>query len=239
MENFFKHAFAKKENDSANLNSRQIDLPQFTEIDAEIFTFTIKIEGGKNYHATISSKYNENVSISVVEKKLLIREKRSRVKNYTKQALINITLPLGSELLQAKIKAYAGNVALFQLTMQNLDIELLAGSAKLADLTVHDTAKIDLSAGSLKLLNCKMNLKAELAAGSASIQQLQGQSNMMLAAGSLTIIESKSDTTSYNLKASVGRIKYHQESHNHHFYRKSSGPNNLVATASVGSIIIK
>lgn len=82
-------------------------------------------------------------------------------------------------------------------------------------------------------------MKADLAAGSANIKQLQGQSSFILAAGSLTIIESKSDTTSYDLKTSVGLIKYHQENHHHHFYRKSSGPNNLVAKALAGSIIVK
>ena len=242
MGNFFKHIFAEQENDSANLNSRQIDLPQFTEIDAETYTFTINIQGGKNYQAIISSQANENVNITVVGKKLLIREKKPRAKKnliYTKQALINITLPLDCELLQTKIKAYAGDVTLLHLTMQNLDIELLAGSAKLTDLIVHGAAKINLSAGSLKLLNCKMNLKADLAAGSANIKQLQGQSSFILAAGSLTIIENKNDTTGYDLKTSVGLIKYHQENHHHHFYRKSSGPNSLVAKALAGSIIVK
>lgn len=240
MGKFFKHSFGK--DNSTNPDSHQIDLPQFTEIDAKIYTFAINIHGGKNYHAAISNHANEVMSIDVIGKKLIIREKKPHAKKniiYTNQALITLTLPIDSELVQTKISSYAGSVTLFQLTMQDLDIELLAGSAKLTDLTVRSTTKIDLSAGSLKITNCKMNLKADLAAGSANIQQLHGQNHLMLAAGSLTLIRNKPDTTSYDLSSVIGRVKYQGENHGHHFYHKSSGPDSLEVEASVGSIKIK
>lgn len=240
MENIFKYSFDK--DNSTNPDSHQIDLPQFTEIDAEIYTFAINIHGGKNYHAVISNHANEVVSIDVIGKKLIIREKKPHAKKniiYTKKALITLTLPIDNKLLQTKIRSYAGSVTLFQLTMQDLDIDLLAGSAKLTNLTVHSTAKIDLSAGSLKLSNCKMNLKADLAAGSANIQQLHGQNHLMLAAGSLTLSENKADTTSYDLSSVIGSVKYQGENYGHHFYHQASGPDRLVVKTSVGSIRIK
>lgn len=97
--------------------------------------------------------------------------------------------------------------------MQELDLILLAGSTKLTNVIVKKHAKAMLSAGSLKVTNCTLNISAELAAGSASIEQLLGKNYMTLSAGSLTLIEKTdisydvSENDELIVKSNAGSIK--------------------------------
>lgn len=241
MKDFFNSNYDEDDYaEATDSHSQQINLPQINEIDSDTYIFSINVHAGSCYRAIIFGEGQENLKVDVVGQKLVIREKKTNFKKkhvYSKNPLIIITIPEGTELIRIKAKISAGSTTLVQLTMQELELNLLAGSTRLTNVVVKKRTKATLSAGSLKVTNCTLNINADLAAGSARIEQLRGINHITLSAGSLTLIE---DTDmSYDLSSSVGTITYHGERQGHHFRHDVSGNDKLIVKSSVGSIKIK
>lgn len=223
----------------------QTDLSPFKEINANIYAFSIKIYSGPKFHVAIFGKDNDKVTVRVDDDRLIIHEpKQSRNIYYrsqpSKPPLISVTIPTDTQLSRVKIKAFAGSTVLNNLTIQSLQVKLLAGSAKLTEITVKYHAKVELSAGSLNIKHCDLNLYAELAAGSAKIKycKLNGDNRISLSAGSLRMTEDDPTKLSYQLKTSFGSIFYHGEKKGNSFHHQATGENRLNVKSSVGSIKI-
>lgn len=237
MKNFFnKNGHAE----ATSSPSQRINLPHFNEIDSITDIFGINVHAGSDYRVSIFNEGQENIKVDVVDQKLIIREKKSgslKKHIYVKSPLIIVTVPKGALLTRIKINISAGSATLVQLTMQELDLDLLAGEANLTNVIVKKHTKAMLSAGKLQVTNCTLNIKGTLSAGSAMIEQLHGKNHLSLSTGSLTIVEDP--TTSYDFSTSLGTIKYRGEKRGHHFRRTAPGSDELIVETSVGSIKIK
>lgn len=265
MNDFLKHFFsdhhektdARDDNfdsqDTSNIHDKadsdpepiQADLTPFTAIKVDIYAFSIKIHLGSKFRVVILGKGNDKVKVRVDDSRLTIYEPKSHRNKYyhyqsSKAPLIDVTMPTGTQLERIKIKSFAGSTVLHNLTMQSLQIELLAGSAKLTEVTVSAHARVELSAGSLNIKHCNLNLNAELAAGSTKIEhsKLNGENRINLSAGSLYLTEDGQTKLSYQLSAALGSIVYHGEKRGRSFYHQATTKNNLYAETAVGSIKI-
>ena len=229
------------------VESQEIDLENFINIDAQIYAASVTVQVGSAFHISTHDINPERMKISVAEQTLFIREQKPqyyqnhREKIYirkTKSELI-ITVPQTAILNEVQIKDFAGSIILSDLNMQQLEIRENAGSLKLEGVTIQNDAKIRLDAGSLDINHCKMNSNARLAAGSVKIKGLQGKNYFKLAAGSLKTLGDRDDQTDYDLSTTLGSIYFHGSKIGKHFYKHADNANQLTAFSSVGSIKIK
>lgn len=225
------------------VESQEIDLENFINIDAEIATASVTIQVGAGFHISTHDINPNRIKIRVAEQTLFIRERKphfhkkvyiSRIK-----PKITITVPQAAELNEVQLNNFAGSIDLAGLNMQQLEVRANAGSLKLQDVTIQNKAEMVLDAGSLSINHCKMNSQANLAAGTIRVTSLQGKNHFKLAAGSLKMIDDEEHKTDYDLFATLGSIYFHGSRMGKHFYKHEGSANQLTAISSVGSIKIQ
>ncbi|MBA1392402.1 hypothetical protein EQ500_00570 [Lactobacillus sp. XV13L] len=219
-------------------NARQVQLAPFTQIDSDTAAYSVNVRTGASYHATVSGKYKEEVTVRVANHGLVIREAKHHPGHFffNYDPVITVTVPRTARLKQATITAAAGRATLSHVVLENLDLDLEAGSASLTDVTVRDKAKAVLKAGSLKIADSALKLNAQVAAGSTKIDRtkLHGASRINLDAGSLTM--TATPLSGYDFSTTVGTISYHGQNRGRHFSHGTSTKNTLTAKAAVGAI---
>ena len=225
------------------VESQEIDLENFSNIDVEIAASGVSVQVGSDFHISTYDINPDRIKIRVVEKTLFIRARKSHFnkKVYIRKIKpkITITIPQAAELNEVQIIDFAGNIDLAGFNMQKLDVRANAGSLKLQDVTIQNDTKIRLDAGNLDIYQCKMNSNANLAAGSVKIKGLQGKNHFQLAAGSLKTLDDRDDQTDYDLSTTLGSIYFHGSRMGKHFYKHEGSANQLTAISSVGSIKIQ
>ncbi|MEB3363632.1 hypothetical protein SDC49_07485 [Lactobacillus sp. R2/2] len=121
------------------VESQEIDLENFINIDAQIYAASVTVQVGSAFHISTHDINPERMKISVAEQTLFIREQKPqyyqnhREKIYirkTKSELI-ITVPQTAILNEVQIKDFASSIILNDLNMQQLEIRENAGSLKL------------------------------------------------------------------------------------------------------------
>ena len=225
------------------VESQEIDLENFSNIDVEIAASGVSVQVGSDFHISTYDINPDRIKIRVVEKTLFIRARKSHFnkKVYIRKIKpkITITIPQAAELNEVQIIDFAGNIDLAGFNMQKLDVRANAGSLKLQDVTIQNKAEMVLDAGSLYINHCKMNSNANLAAGTIRVTSLQGKNHFNLAAGSLKMIDDEEHKTDYDLFATLGSIYFHGNRMGKHFYKHEGSANQLTAISSVGSIKIQ
>ena len=225
------------------VESQEIDLENFSNIDVEIAASGVSVQVGSDFHISTYDINPDRIKIRVVEKTLFIRARKSHFnkKVYIRKIKpkITITIPQAAELNEVQIIDFAGNIDLAGFNMQKLDVRANAGSLKLQDITIQNKAEMVLDAGSLYINHCKMNSNANLAAGTIRVTSLQGKNHFNLAAGSLKMIDDEEHKTDYDLFATLGSIYFHGSRMGKHFYKHEGSANQLTAISSVGSIKIQ
>ena len=225
------------------VESQEIDLENFSNIDVEIAASGVSVQVGSDFHISTYDINPDRIKIRVVEKTLFIRARKPHFnkKVYIRKIKpkITITIPQAAELNEVQIIDFAGNIDLAGFNMQKLDVRANAGSLKLQDITIQNDTKIRLDAGNLDIYQCKMNSNANLAAGSVKIKGLQGKNHFQLAAGSLKTLDDRDDQTDYDLSTTLGSIYFHGSRMGKHFYKHEGSANQLTAISSVGSIKIQ
>ena len=225
------------------VESQEIDLENFSNIDVEIAASGVSVQVGADFHISTYDINPDRIKIRVVEKTLFIRARKSHFnkKVYIRKIKpkITITIPQAAELNEVQIIDFAGNIDLAGFNMQKLDVRANAGSLKLQDITIQNKAEMVLDAGSLYINHCKMNSNANLAAGTIRVTSLQGKNHFNLAAGSLKMIDDEEHKTDYDLFATLGSIYFHGNRMGKHFYKHEGSANQLTAISSVGSIKIQ
>ncbi|UZN42181.1 DUF4097 family beta strand repeat-containing protein [Lactobacillus sp. IBH004] len=225
------------------VESQEIDLENFSNIDVEIAASGVSVQVGSDFHISTYDINPDRIKIRVVEKTLFIRARKSHFnkKVYIRKIKpkITITIPQAAELNEVQIIDFAGNIDLAGFNMQKLDVRANAGSLKLQDITIQNKAEMVLDAGSLYINHCKMNSNANLAAGTIRVTSLQGKNHFNLAAGSLKMIDDEEHKTDYDLFATLGSIYFHGNRMGKHFYKHEGSANQLTAISSVGSIKIQ
>ena len=225
------------------VESQEIDLENFSNIDVEIAASGVSVQVGSDFHISTYDINPDRIKIRVVEKTLFIRARKPHFnkKVYIRKIKpkITITIPQAAELNEVQIIDFAGNIDLAGFNMQKLDVRANAGSLKLQDITIQNDTKIRLDAGNLDIYQCKMNSNANLAAGSVKIKGLQGKNHFQLAAGSLKTLDARDDQTDYDLSTTLGSIYFHGSRMGKHFYKHEGSANQLTAISSVGSIKIQ
>ena len=225
------------------VESQEIDLENFSNIDVEIAASGVSVQVGSDFHISTYDINPDRIKIRVVEKTLFIRARKSHFnkKVYIRKIKpkITITIPQAAELNEVQIIDFAGNIDLAGFNMQKLDVRANAGSLKLQDIMIQNKAKMVLDAGSLYINHCKMNSNANLAAGTIRVTSLQGKNHFNLAAGSLKMIDDEEHKTDYDLFATLGSIYFHGNRMGKHFYKHEGSANQLTAISSVGSIKIQ
>ena len=225
------------------VESQEIDLENFSNIDVEIAASGVSVQVGSDFHISTYDINPDRIKIRVVEKTLFIRARKSHFnkKVYIRKIKpkITITIPQAAELNEVQIIDFAGNIDLAGFNMQKLDVRANAGSLKLQDIMIQNKAKMVLDAGSLYINHCKMNSNANLAAGTIRVTSLQGKNHFNLAAGSLKMIDDEEHKTDYDLFATLGSIYFHGNRMGKHFYKHEGSANQLTAVSSVGSIKIQ
>ncbi|MBC6349532.1 DUF4097 family beta strand repeat-containing protein [Lactobacillus melliventris] len=225
------------------VESQEIDLENFSNIDVEIAASGVSVQVGSDFHISTYDINPDRIKIRVVEKTLFIRARKSHFnkKVYIRKIKpkITITIPQAAELNEVQIIDFAGNIDLAGFNMQKLDVRANAGSLKLQDITIQNKAEMVLDAGSLYINHCKMNSNANLAAGTIRVTSLQGKNHFNLAAGSLKMIDDEDHKTDYDLFATLGSIYFHGNRMGKHFYKHEGSANQLTAISSVGSIKIQ
>ena len=225
------------------VESQEIDLENFSNIDVEIAASGVSVQVGSDFHISTYDINPDRIKIRVVEQTLFIRARKPHFnkKVYIRKIKpkITITIPQAAELNEVQIIDFAGNIDLAGLNMQKLDVRANAGSLKLQDVTIQNKAEMVLDAGSLYINHCKMNSNANLAAGTIRVTSLQGKNHFNLAAGSLKMIDDEEHKTDYDLFATLGSIYFHGNRMGKHFYKHEGSANQLTAISSVGSIKIQ
>ena len=225
------------------VESQEIDLENFSNIDVEIAASGVSVQVGSDFHISTHDINPDRIKIRVVEKTLFIRARKPHFnkKVYIRKIKpkITITIPQAAELNEVQIIDFAGNIDLAGFNMQKLDVRANAGSLKLQDITIQNKAEMVLDAGSLYINHCKMNSNANLAAGTIRVTSLQGKNHFNLAAGSLKMIDDEEHKTDYDLFATLGSIYFHGNRMGKHFYKHEGSANQLTAISSVGSIKIQ
>ncbi|RMC60574.1 hypothetical protein F5ESL0260_00685 [Lactobacillus sp. ESL0260] len=225
------------------VESQEIDLENFSNIDVEIAASGVSVQVGSDFHISTYDINPDRIKIRVVEQTLFIRARKSHFnkKVYIRKIKpkITITIPQAAELNEVQIIDFAGNIDLAGFNMQKLDVRANAGSLKLQDITIQNKAEMVLDAGSLYINHCKMNSNANLAAGTIRVTSLQGKNHFNLAAGSLKMIDDEEHKTDYDLFATLGSIYFHGNRMGKHFYKHEGSANQLTAISSVGSIKIQ
>ncbi|WP_294879957.1 DUF4097 family beta strand repeat-containing protein [uncultured Lactobacillus sp.] len=225
------------------VESQEIDLENFSNIDVEIAASGVSVQVGSDFHISTYDINPDRIKIRVVGKTLFIRARKPHFnkKVYIRKIKpkITITIPQAAELNEVQIIDFAGNIDLAEFNMQKLDVRANAGSLKLQDITIQNDTKIRLDAGNLDIYQCKMNSNANLAAGSVKIKGLQGKNHFQLAAGSLKTLDDRDDQTDYDLSTTLGSIYFHGSRMGKHFYKHEGSANQLTAISSVGSIKIQ
>ena len=225
------------------VESQEIDLENFSNIDVEIAASGVSVQVGSDFHISTYDINPDRIKIRVVEKTLFIRARKSHFnkKVYIRKIKpkITITIPQAAELNEVQIIDFAGNIDLAGFNMQKLDVRANAGSLKLQDIMIQNKAEMVLDAGSLYINHCKMNSNANLAAGTIRVTSLQGKNHFNLAAGSLKMIDDEEHKTDYDLFATLGSIYFHGNRMGKHFYKHEGSANQLTAISSVGSIKIQ
>ena len=225
------------------VESQEIDLENFSNIDVEIAASGVSVQVGADFHISTYDINPDRIKIRVVEKTLFIRARKSHFnkKVYIRKIKpkITITIPQAAELNEVQIIDFAGNIDLAGFNMQKLDVRANAGSLKLQDIMIQNKAEMVLDAGSLYINHCKMNSNANLAAGTIRVTSLQGKNHFNLAAGSLKMIDDEEHKTDYDLFATLGSIYFHGNRMGKHFYKHEGSANQLTAISSVGSIKIQ
>ena len=225
------------------VESQEIDLENFSNIDVEIAASGVSVQVGSDFHISTYDINPDRIKIRVVGKTLFIRARKPHFnkKVYIRKIKpkITITIPQAAELNEVQIIDFAGNIDLAEFNMQKLDVRANAGSLKLQDITIQNKAEMVLDAGSLYINHCKMNSNANLAAGTIRVTSLQGKNHFNLAAGSLKMIDDEEHKTDYDLFATLGSIYFHGNRMGKHFYKHEGSANQLTAISSVGSIKIQ
>ena len=225
------------------VESQEIDLENFSNIDVEIAASGVSVQVGADFHISTYDINPDRIKICVVEQTLFIRAQKPHFnkKVYIRKIKpkITITIPQAAELNEVQIIDFAGNIDLAGFNMQKLDVRANAGSLKLQDITIQNKAEMVLDAGSLYINHCKMNSNANLAAGTIRVTSLQGKNHFNLAAGSLKMIDDEEHKTDYDLFATLGSIYFHGNRMGKHFYKHEGSANQLTAISSVGSIKIQ
>ena len=225
------------------VESQEIDLENFSNIDVEIAASGVSVQVGSDFHISTYDINPDRIKIRVVEKTLFIHARKPHFnkKVYIRKIKpkITITIPQAAELNEVQIIDFAGNIDLAGFNMQKLDVRANAGSLKLQDITIQNKAEMVLDAGSLYINHCKMNSNANLAAGTIRVTSLQGKNHFNLAAGSLKMIDDEEHKTDYDLFATLGSIYFHGNRMGKHFYKYEGSANQLTAISSVGSIKIQ
>ena len=225
------------------VQSQEIDLENFSNIDVEIAASGVSVQVGSDFHISTYDINPDRIKIRVVEQTLFIRARKPHFnkKVYIRKIKpkITITIPQAAELNEVQIIDFAGNIDLAGFNMQKLDVRANAGSLKLQDITIQNKAEMVLDAGSLYINHCKMNSNANLAAGTIRVTSLQGKNHFNLAAGSLKMIDDEEHKTDYDLFATLGSIYFHGNRMGKHFYKHEGSANQLTAISSVGSIKIQ
>ncbi|KJY58481.1 MULTISPECIES: DUF4097 family beta strand repeat-containing protein [Lactobacillus] len=225
------------------VESQEIDLENFSNIDVEIAASGVSVQVGSDFHISTYDINPDRIKIRVVEKTLFIRARKPHFnkKVYIRKIKpkITITIPQAAELNEVQIIDFAGNIDLAGFNMQKLDVRANAGSLKLQDIMIQNKAEMVLDAGSLYINHCKMNSNANLAAGTIRVTSLQGKNHFNLAAGSLKMIDDEEHKTDYDLFATLGSIYFHGNRMGKHFYKHEGSANQLTAISSVGSIKIQ
>ena len=225
------------------VESQEIDLENFSNIDVEIAASGVSVQVGSDFHISTYDINPDRIKIRLVEQILFIRARKPHFnkKVYIRKIKpkITITIPQAAELNEVQIIDFAGNIDLAGFNMQKLDVRANAGSLKLQDITIQNKAEMVLDAGSLYINHCKMNSNANLAAGTIRVTSLQGKNHFNLAAGSLKMIDDEEHKTDYDLFATLGSIYFHGNRMGKHFYKHEGSANQLTAISSVGSIKIQ
>ncbi len=236
-----------QEFEDEKVESQEIDLENFSNIDAKTYVANVTVQVGADFHISTHDINPERMKISVAEQTLFIREQKPHYPhNHQKKIYIckaeykmTITVPQTAVLNEVRINDFSGRLNLSGLNMQKLDVRANAGSLKLQDVTIQNDTKIRLDAGNLDIYQCKMNSNANLAAGSVKIKGLQGKNHFQLAAGSLKTLDDRNDQTDYDLSTTLGSIYFHGSRMGKHFYKHEGSANQLTAISSVGSIKIQ
>ena len=236
-----------QEFEDEKVESQEIDLENFSNIDAKTYVANVTVQVGADFHISTHDINPERMKISVAEQTLFIREQKPHYPhNHQKKIYIckaeykmTITVPQTAVLNEVRINDFSGRLNLSGLNMQKLDVRANAGSLKLQDITIQNKAEMVLDAGSLYINHCKMNSNANLAAGTIRVTSLQGKNHFNLAAGSLKMIDDEEHKTDYDLFATLGSIYFHGNRMGKHFYKHEGSANQLTAISSVGSIKIQ
>lgn len=182
------YLFGIFDNDSKKLkDGKEIEITKkITNIEIELASTNLIIERDKNLYAATN---NDKISYRIHNNTLIITEKNNKLFNNEPDTDLVIYIPNDHILNELSVESGAGRVEIFDVTINDLELDLGAGTVDLDFIDVIHEATIDGGAGKLSISNSILNnLELDMGVGSLELEsKLTGQNEISCGVGTATI----------------------------------------------------
>ncbi len=166
-----------------NLVQSDMNLDAFSSIDIDADLMNLVITSGDDFSISYDGSDKLRPSFEVDDGKLIIKQTGEVTflipTEVTFSAKVNVTVPRDTQLDEVGVVLDLGDIRMFDLSMNELDMKASLGNVNLSNVVVAKTADLELNLGDLDVENCTIN--------EADVKMDLGDTDVKATIGKLTV----------------------------------------------------